>query len=202
MRISGPEIEALLQQMQVPAQFNPTTVAAPQAIHPSEELFNILDNNVKFKEKKGEKEKSEDEEEEGRIRYLGYFLAQSINFYKPINMTLDFEEKLKDKDIVVLLRSFKLGSKNKLLWHQSFNLAVKVDPYGIAAFTIPALVNIFADLNIIYGICVFIIRVKEKPVSKTVDSQQEETIIKTQTPKQIRLKSPNINIRKHIDTTV
>ena len=199
MRISGMEVEALLQQMQVPAQFDPVAVAAPQAVHPSQELFNISDNNVKFKDKKGEKAK-EDEEEEERIRYLGYFLAKAINFHKPVNMSLDFGGKLKDKDIIVFLRSFKLGSKDKFLWHQSFSFQVKVDSNGVSSFVLSPLINNFTDINLIYGICVFIIKVKEKPVPKqaTVYTEAEEENLKLQESKS---KVPNLNIRKRIDTT-
>ena len=187
MRISAPEIEAIVQQAQVPALFNQGNVQAPEAITKPEHLFDLLNNNAKFKDN------FSDEEEEGKLRYLGYILISSVNIYRELNITLEFNQKLKNKDLIVLLRSFSLSAKNKIVWQHSSHLGVTVNPYGAAYFTVPPLVNVFNELDKLHGICIFVMKVKEPPEPRQKPIQQN-VLPQTSIP-------ANLNIRKRIDTT-
>ncbi|HEY9841855.1 MAG TPA: hypothetical protein V6D23_15440 [Candidatus Obscuribacterales bacterium] len=200
MLMTAPEVTALAHTMQPTLPlFNIIEgyqdIQSVVAVLESQASFSIDHNLGRYK---GDTPLEIPDEEE-RIRYLGFFLLNTVNLKNPLKMQLQFGSRYAWTPLIMMLRAFGLQGQRKIRITQGLTLHqdAVVNASGGALFEFEPLDEWIKYPDRITGFVVYLIRPpgqRQAPPAEVVVAPepelQEEGIIRS---------SPGLNVYKSID---
>lgn len=141
---------------------------------------------------------------EERIRYLGFFLTETLNPERELQLQLRFRAPYARIPLVLVLHAFGIQGKHRLRLTQGISLyaSATVSPAGLAAFVFAPLAEILKKPERVQGFLVYLLR----PPAPAADGQPAEAAQPDwepeDTPPGILRVSEGLNVYKRVDTRV
>ena len=125
------------------------------AVIEAEQSFELNQDSARFKQD-GPLEIPDEQE---RIRFLGYFLNETIDWKRPLKIDLNFHSRYAYRPVILMLRSFHLQGKTQLQIKQGMTLhsEAQVNLAGLARFEFEPFENWLSNPKRITGFFVYLV---------------------------------------------
>lgn len=168
------------------------------AVLEAQQSFSLQNNTARFREQDGLFSLPEFQD---RLKYLGYFLTQTLLLERPIRLELQFGRPLAGHPFLLLLKAFSVQGTYRFRINQGLSLSqeARADASGQVSFEFEPLARLLKDPSRITGFQVWIMKPKYHPPllnpeeSMSADTENETGIVRA---------APQLNVFKHIDTRV
>lgn len=145
------------------------------AVMEAEQSFDLNQDSARFKQDAP----LEIPDEKERIRFLGYFLNETIDWKRPLKIDLNFHSRYAYRPVILMLRAFHLQGKTQVQLKQGLTLHsdAQVNLAGLARFEFESFENWLTNPSRITGFFVYLVvpprdhSVEPEPVYEAVPAE-------------------------------
>jgi len=209
MFMTTPEVSALLQNQQPTSSFlqiieGYEDIESVVAVLETQETFDLQQNLARYRQDT----LLEQPEAKEKLKYLGFFLTQSLQSHKPFAVEMRFAPRFAYIPLVLMLKGFGLRGKKKIHITQGLILHEEstINTAGIVRFHFEPLSDWIKDLNRVRGFMVYLLWPRESHTSLTSSvataAQTQATSQRAEAESGIIRARPGLNVYRKIDTRV